>query len=98
MKISHQKDSFYFLLNFVNEGHSNYAQILYQLFNQLRTSFNITQKVEVVEEKLKVLFTRWLEMISEKIKDGGTHFNNVLLVFDSIDKVSDGRYKDDIPD
>ena len=46
---------------------TNYYTVLYKFLNKLRDEFDIHTKLEITEEKIRGLMTRWLETANERI-------------------------------
>jgi hypothetical protein len=46
----------------------NYFYAIYSILIKLRENFNIKQKVELLEERLRKYFYYWLDICSKKIK------------------------------
>ncbi len=70
-------------------SHSNYAFMIYRLLVKLRESLNITQKIELQEEKLRRYFNYWLEVCDRKLErqliEGETDYRQIIVILEGID-------------
>ena len=57
------------LTNFASNGaNHNYHNVLFELITKLRNIFNISQKISLVNEKLRKFFIYWLKLCNKKLK------------------------------
>lgn len=49
-------------------SNTNYFYAIYTLLTKIREQFNVKQKVELLEERLRKKFFYWLDVASRKIE------------------------------
>ena len=72
---------------FTNTGgkSNNPYYMIYCILNRLRENFNIKQRVQLLEEKLRKFFAYWLDITSRKLNKTVNYDGNVILLYDQID-------------
>lgn len=81
-----------------NSLDTNYYLVLYKFLNKLRDEFDIRTKLEITEEKIRGLMTRWLESANEKIVQGQINYRRIVIIVDGVDKFVDSTGKEERPD
>lgn len=66
-------------------NNSNYFYTIYRILIKLRELFNIKQKVELLEEKIRKNFYYWLDLCSRKIKKNVTFDGDIIIIIESIE-------------
>ena len=70
-------------------NNSNYFFTIYRILVKLRELFNIKQKVELLEEKIRKNFYYWLDLCSRKIKKNVTFDGDIIIVIEGIEHFKD---------
>lgn len=70
-------------------NNSNYFYALYRILTKLRELFNIKQKVELLEEKIRKNFYYWLDLCSRKIKNNVTFDGDIVIIIEGIEHFKD---------
>lgn len=67
--------------NFVTSANndSNPHNLIYKVVVKLREIFNVKQKIDFLEDKIRINFLNWLDIISRKIKNV-TYFDGDLII------------------
>ena len=65
-------------------NHSNYFYTIYRILVRLREIFNIKQKVELVEEKIRRNFSYWLELCQQQMEKSVIYDGQVILLIEGI--------------
>ena len=96
---SHKKDNDFIVVHYARRSPSDrfYYYSLHRLFSRLREEFDIKQKMPILEDKLRVYFSRWLELASAK-KESELKRKRIILVFDGIERYKDEAGKEETPD
>lgn len=84
------------LLHFASNGgnNANFYFAIYRFLNKLRELLDIRQKVELLEEKLRVYFQYWLNVCSNSLTkqvldDKQDTYDKIILVIEGTDKFID---------
>ena len=74
-------------------NNSNYHYSIYRILIKLREYFNIKQKVELLEEKIRKNFYYWLDICSRKIMKNVTFDGDILIIIEGMEhfKSEDGN-------
>lgn len=70
-----------------NNSNSFYA--IYRILIKLRDAFNINQKVELLEEKIRKNFNYWLELCSQKADNSVVYDGKVVLIIEGLESFKD---------
>ena len=70
-------------------NNSNFHYSIYRILIKLREYFNIKQKVELLEEKIRKNFYYWLDICSRKIKKNVTFDGDILIIIEGIEHFRD---------
>lgn len=70
-----------------NNSNSFYA--IYRILIKLRDVFNINQKVELLEEKIRKNFNYWLELCSQKADSSVVYDGKVILIIEGLESFKD---------
>lgn len=65
-------------------NHSNYFYTIYRILVRLREMFNIKQKVELVEEKIRRNFSYWLELVQQQMDKSVIYDGQVIILIEGI--------------
>lgn len=86
----------YIIPHFATTGgnNCNYFFAIYRILIKLREALNITQKVELLEEKLRRYFAYWLELCNKELetqiqRDAKNIYDKIILIFEGIDHFTD---------
>jgi hypothetical protein len=71
---------------------------MYRFLNRLRDDFDIQNKLEITEEKIRGLFGRWLEIVNDRLAEGHNSYRRLIIIVDGIDKFLDPSGKEERPD
>jgi hypothetical protein len=71
----------------------NYSYAIYSLLIKLREAFNINQKVELLEEKLRKFFYYWLDLCSRKMSENVIYDGKIIIVLEGIENFMDPETK-----
>ena len=96
---SHKKDNDFVVVHFAKRSPADryYYYSLHRMFSRLREEFDIKQKMPILEDKLRVYFTRWLELSNAK-RESELKRKRTILVFDGIERYRDSSGKEETPD
>lgn len=96
---SHKKNNDYVVVHFAKRSPSDrlYYYSLHRMFSRLREEFDIKQKMPILEDKLRVYFSRWLELANAK-RESQLKRQRIILVFDGIERYRDSTGKEETPD
>ena len=77
---------------------SNYHSSIYKILIKLREFFNIKQKVELLEEKIRKNFYYWLDICSRKMKKNVDFDGDILIIIEGIEhfRSEDGDEESDL--
>lgn len=70
-----------------NENSPN--SIIYKIIIKIREIFNIRQRLELSEEKLRINFYYWLDLASRKIKNLKYFDGDLIIVIEGVNYISD---------
>ena len=96
---SHKKNNDFVVVHFAHKSPADrvYFYSLYRMFNRLREEFDIKQKMPILEDKLRVYFSRWLELANAK-RESELKRQRIILIFDGIERYRDSSGKEETPD
>ena len=79
------------ITHFASAGgnNSNYFYAIYRILIKLRDAFNINQKVELLEEKIRKNFNYWLELCSQKADSSVIYDGKVVLIIEGLESFKD---------
>jgi hypothetical protein len=74
-KVTKSKFDDLIIAHFATTGgnNANFYYAIYKILTKLRDKFDIEQKVELLEEKLRIYFDYWLGVCNDKLKYTTTH-------------------------
>jgi len=65
-------------------NNSNYFYTIYRILIKLRETFNIKQKVELVEEKIRRNFSYWLDLCQQRMENSVVYDGQVIIIIEGI--------------
>ncbi|KAL4512864.1 hypothetical protein ABPG72_017549 [Tetrahymena utriculariae] len=72
-----------------NQVENEYCYCIFKIVSQIKNLFNVKTRIQTDEEKLRMFFSYWLDIASQKISEISDQMK-IILVIDSIDFLIDG--------
>ncbi|CAG9311031.1 unnamed protein product [Blepharisma stoltei] len=97
---SHKRDNDFLLYHFVKISASDreYYFTLFRLYNKIREAYQIPKRVGLIEDDLRIYFSRWLETAAERRALTNSVKQNLILVIDGVDKYLDQHGREEPSD
>lgn len=76
----------------------SYTRVLYRIFNALRLTQDVQQRVELVEDRIKTHFRAWLETAEVLHQQSNAPTRRLFLLIDGVDKFRHSNRKQDSRD